>query len=274
MGFAAARRRGFPEGALRLRRFLDRGQQVAQVRPGRHVVGVDLHDPAQLLLGRRRSLSEGVNPGQGLQQLLGPRVDLECVLKGADGQVRLLVEHVGARQALVAGNVLRPLADHGAKLGHGARPVPLEHENFTLGEVAFDALGVRLQHFADVGVGLVRLLQQQVHLGQAVFGLDDPRVGRVLAQGQALLQGLQGLLGLVQIEVDLAQQDAQLETLRLLRDTIFEDLGRLEGLPLRDVEACRRLPGLLAAGIGRHRIGDQVDGRGLAPQPPSKGWPG
>ena len=187
-----------------------------------------------------------------------------------DGQVRLLVEHMGARETLVAGDELRPLADHGAKLGHGARPVPLEQENFTLGEVAFDALGVCLQHFADVAIGLVCLLQQQVHLGQADFGLDDPRVGRVLAQSQALLQSRQGLLGLVQIEVDLAQQDAQLETLRLLRDPFFEDLGRFEGLPLRDVEARRRLPGLLAAGIGRHRIGDQVDGRGLAAPLPVK----
>ena len=105
--------------------FFRLGQKVAQVRPRGRVVGVEFHDLAQLLFGGRHVLLEGVDAREGLIHLLGFRVDPQRALKHGNGQVKLLVEDVGARQAQVAGDELRLLAHHRAELACGVHPVAL-----------------------------------------------------------------------------------------------------------------------------------------------------
>ena len=99
-----------------------------------------------------------------------------------------------------------------------------------LAQVAFDGLGIRPAAPGRVDVGLAGLLQHQVHLGQCGLGLDE-RPGRpVVAQADTLLQSM-AFWGWLQVQEDLAQQDAQLEALRFLGDAFFEDLVTVEGCP-------------------------------------------
>ena len=89
-----------------------------------------------------------------------------------------------------------------------------------------------------------------------------------LLRAEALLEGLHGLLGLVLVEVGLPQKKPELEALGVLLDPALEHLGGLEGLPLGEVKPRGCLPGVLAGRVGRHDLGHDVDGGGLAPLVP------